>query len=49
MSQENVEIVRRFFDALERSLDAWERSRPLADAIRDDDVPQESRDTLGAT
>jgi ketosteroid isomerase-like protein len=46
MSEQNAEIVRRFFEALERSLEVWERSHSLADAIRDDHVPQESRDVL---
>jgi ketosteroid isomerase-like protein len=46
MPQENVEIVRRFFDALERSIDAWERSRSFADAIRTGDVPPATADVL---
>jgi ketosteroid isomerase-like protein len=46
VSQENVEIVRRFFDALERSLNAWDRSRSLAEAVRRDDLPQESREAF---
>lgn len=46
MSQQNVDTVHRFFDALERSLDAWDRSRLLVDAMKADDLPQESRDVL---
>jgi hypothetical protein len=34
MSQENVEIVRRFFEAVERSFAGyWENPRPLAAAL----------------
>ena len=49
MSQENVEIVRRFFDAAERSLRAWgpRRDRSLVDAIEKGDVPPETREVLG--
>jgi ketosteroid isomerase-like protein len=42
----NADIVRRFFGALERSIEAWDRSRSVADGIREDDVPQETRDVL---
>jgi ketosteroid isomerase-like protein len=49
MSQENVEIVRRFFGAAERSLRAWgpRRDRSLVDAIEKGDVPPETREVLG--
>ena len=46
MSQENVEIVRRFFDAAERSLKALDRSRSVAESFRAGDVPPESADLL---
>jgi ketosteroid isomerase-like protein len=46
MSEQNAEIVRRFFGAIQRSLDVWDRSRSIADGIRDGDVPQETRDVL---
>ena len=46
MSRQNSEIVRRFFDVLERSLVAWDRSRSLVDAIRADDLPPESQAVL---
>jgi ketosteroid isomerase-like protein len=42
-SPQNVDIVRRFFDALERSLEAWDGSRSLADAVRSGILPPESR------
>jgi len=41
MSQENVELVRRAFDALERAFDAyWKEPRPIAAAIEADDWPE---------
>jgi len=46
MSDENVDIVRSFFGALQRSIDAWERSRSFADAVRTGAIPQESADAL---
>jgi ketosteroid isomerase-like protein len=46
MSLENVEIVRRFFDAAERSLKALDRSRSLAEAVRAGDIPPEAADVL---
>jgi ketosteroid isomerase-like protein len=46
MSGGNVEIVRSFFEAMQRSLDAWEREkRPpgsLVESIRSGDVPPET-------
>jgi ketosteroid isomerase-like protein len=47
MATQNSEIVRRFFDALERSLAAWDRSRSLVEAIRTGDVPPESQAAFG--
>jgi ketosteroid isomerase-like protein len=46
MSQKNVEIVRRFFDAVERSIDAWDRSRSFTDAVKTGDLPPETADVL---
>lgn len=46
MSHENVEVVRRFFDAAERSLKALDRSRSVAEAVRAGDVPPETADVL---
>jgi ketosteroid isomerase-like protein len=41
MSQENVELVRRAFDALERAFDAyWKEPRSIAEAIEADDWPE---------
>jgi ketosteroid isomerase-like protein len=47
MSQENVDIVRRFFKAVERLLEAWEPSRSLLEAMKAGDSPPEAREALG--
>jgi|SRR5215212_2886206 len=47
MSQENVEIVRRFFDAIERLLQVSEPSRSLLDAMNAGDLPPEGKEALG--
>jgi ketosteroid isomerase-like protein len=47
MSQENVEVVRRFFVAVERLLETWELSRSLVDAIESGDPPPEAMDAFG--
>ncbi len=45
MSQENVEIVRRFFEASERSLKAyWKKPRSLAEALKADDLDHETEE-----
>jgi ketosteroid isomerase-like protein len=46
MSKENVEIVRRFFEAAERFLEAyWEiKPRPLAEAVKADDPDPETKE-----
>lgn len=42
MSQENVQIVRRAFEVLERSVEAhWKNPRSVVDAIRAGDPPAE--------
>jgi ketosteroid isomerase-like protein len=46
MSQENVDIVRHFFEALRRSIGAWERSRSFADAVKTGDIPPETTEVL---
>jgi ketosteroid isomerase-like protein len=46
MSQENVEIVRRFFEAAGRSIEGWDRSRSFAEAVRTGDVPPATADAL---
>jgi ketosteroid isomerase-like protein len=47
MSKENVEIVRRFFNAVERSLDAWQRSSgSFVDALKAGNLPPESQEAL---
>ncbi|MDX6674096.1 MAG: hypothetical protein QOH11_1514 [Solirubrobacteraceae bacterium] len=50
MSQENVEIVRRYFDAVKRGLDAyWDNPRSVADAMSTDDLTPAQREVLGFT
>ena len=46
MSQENVEIVQRFFDAIERSIEVWDRSRSFVDALKTGDLPPETAHVL---
>ena len=47
MSQDNVQKVRRFFEATERSLEQWPRpSRSLEDAVRAGDLPPATREAL---
>ena len=47
MSQENVEIVRRFFDVVERLLEVVETSRSILDAVNAGDIPPEAKEALG--
>jgi ketosteroid isomerase-like protein len=47
MSQRNVEVVQRFFEAVERLLEGWKPSRSLLDAIKAGDVPPEAGQALG--
>jgi ketosteroid isomerase-like protein len=50
MSQENVEIVRRYFDAVKRGLDAhWDNPGSVAAALSTDDLPPPQREVLGFT
>ena len=45
MSQENVEIVRRFFEASERFLKAyWKKPRSLAEALKANDLDHETEE-----
>jgi ketosteroid isomerase-like protein len=46
MSEDNVEIVRRFFDALARSVEAWEGGS-FADAVKTGDIPPVSAEVFG--
>jgi ketosteroid isomerase-like protein len=46
MSQTNVEIVQRFFAAVERVLETWDTSRSLLDAIEAGDIPPEAVEAL---
>jgi ketosteroid isomerase-like protein len=48
MSQENVEVVRRFFEAMERLLEAWDPSRSVLEAMKADETPAEVREALGS-
>jgi ketosteroid isomerase-like protein len=47
MSRENVEVVKRFFEAVQRLLETWGTSRSLQDAIKAGDLPPEAREALG--
>jgi ketosteroid isomerase-like protein len=47
MSQRNVEVVQRFFEAVERLLQAWEPSRSLVETLNAGDIPTEAREALG--
>ena len=47
MSQENVEVVRRFVEAMERLLEGWDTSRSVVEAMKADDIPPEAREALG--
>jgi ketosteroid isomerase-like protein len=47
MSQENVELVQRFFSAVERLLQTWRPEGSLLDAMKRGDVPPEAREALG--
>jgi ketosteroid isomerase-like protein len=50
MSQENVEIVRRYFDAVKRGLDGyWDKPRSIATAMSADDLAPAQREALGFT
>ncbi len=50
MSQENVEIVRRYFDAVKRALDAhWDNPRSAAAAMSADDLNPAQREVVGFT
>jgi ketosteroid isomerase-like protein len=47
MSEENVEVVRRFMDAMQRSFDAyWDNPRSLAEAVETDTLWPEYREAL---
>jgi ketosteroid isomerase-like protein len=47
MSRKNVELVQRFFDAVERLLQVSETSRSLLDAMNAGDMPPEASEALG--
>jgi ketosteroid isomerase-like protein len=47
MSQENIELVRRYFEAAERAFAAyWEGPRSVADSLRADEVRPEIADAM---
>jgi len=46
MSQQNVEVVQRFFNAVERLLNTWQPQGSLLDAMKRGDLPPEARETL---
>jgi ketosteroid isomerase-like protein len=47
MSRENVDVVQRFFGAVERLLETWDTSRSFLDAMKAGDIPAEAREALG--
>jgi ketosteroid isomerase-like protein len=48
VSRESVEVVQRFFGAVERGLEIWDASRfSLVDAIEAGDIPAETQEALG--
>jgi len=47
MSQQNVDVVRRFFEAVERFLESWEPSQSIVDSMRSGDVPPEATEVVG--
>jgi ketosteroid isomerase-like protein len=47
MSQESVELVQRFFSAVERLLQNWRPEGSLLDAMKRGDVPPEAGEALG--
>jgi ketosteroid isomerase-like protein len=47
MSQENVEVVRGFFEAVERLLEGWDTSRSVLEAMKAGDLPPAAREALG--
>jgi hypothetical protein len=48
MSRENVEVVHRFYRAVERGLEIWDTSRfSLVDAMEAGDIPAETQEALG--
>jgi ketosteroid isomerase-like protein len=47
MSQENVELVRRYFEAVERAVAVyWQGPRSLADSLRAGEAPPEIADAM---
>jgi ketosteroid isomerase-like protein len=50
MSKANVEIVRSFFEAMQRSLDVWEKEKrlpgSLVESLRSGDVPPETSEVF---
>jgi ketosteroid isomerase-like protein len=47
MSQRNVEVVQRFFGAVERLLQTWRPEGSLLDAMKAGHVPPEATEALG--
>jgi ketosteroid isomerase-like protein len=47
MSQENVEIVRTFYEAVDRALQTWRPGDSVLDAMRTGEISPEARDVLG--
>jgi ketosteroid isomerase-like protein len=47
MSQENTEVVRRWFEAVERFLETWDPSRSLLEATKAGDLPPAAQEAFG--
>jgi ketosteroid isomerase-like protein len=46
MAQRDVQVVQRFFDAVERLLEGWDTSRSLLEAMKGGDMPREASEAL---
>ena len=47
MSQENVEVVRTFYEAVDRALQTWRSGDSALDAMQAGDISPEAREALG--
>jgi ketosteroid isomerase-like protein len=47
MSQRNVEVVQRFFEAVERHLQTWRPQGSLVEAVKTGDIPPGVKEALG--
>jgi ketosteroid isomerase-like protein len=47
MSQQNVEVVQRFFEVVERFLQTWRPRGSFVEAVKAGDIPPEAREAFG--